>query len=41
MRLKIRETSEKIDYVSVGQDFNYYKLKIIQVIKYIALYVNG
>ena len=36
MKIKIRESSEKISYFdSIDQEFNHLKIKIIQVIKYI------
>ena len=39
MKLKIRESSEKISYFDeIDQGFNHLKIKIINVIKYIILY---
>jgi len=39
MKLKIRESSEALQYVNTEDSgFNYYRLKIIQVFKYILLY---
>jgi hypothetical protein len=41
MKLKIRETSEKINYINTENSvFNFFKFKIIQVIKYILLYTD-
>jgi len=39
VKLKIRELSEKISYFDeIDREFNYLKIKIINVIKYIILY---
>jgi hypothetical protein len=39
MKIKIRESSEKISYFDeVVSGFNHLKIKIIKVIKYIILY---
>lgn len=39
MKIKIRESSEKISYFdNIDQGFNHLKIKIIRVIKYIILY---
>ena len=39
MKLKIRESSEKISYFDeINQEFNFLKIKIIKVVKYIILY---
>jgi hypothetical protein len=39
MKLKIRESSENISYFDeVNQDFNFLKIKIIKVVKYIILH---
>lgn len=42
MKVKIQESSEKILYVNTEDEgFNYYRLKIIQVFKYIILYSDS
>jgi len=39
MKIKIRESSEKISYFdTIDQGLNHLKIKIIKVIKYIILY---
>ena len=41
MKLKIQQTSEKINYLNTEDNgFNFFKLGIIQVIKYIILYTD-
>ena len=41
MKLKIQQTSEKINYLNTEDGgFNFFKLRIIQVIKYIILYTD-
>ena len=39
MKIKIRESSEKISYFDeIDEQFNHVKIKITKVIKYIILY---
>lgn len=40
MKVKIRETSEILSFTSDPTELKYNLLKIVQVIKYIVLYVN-
>jgi hypothetical protein len=41
MKLKIREITEKVDYVnSTDQGFDFFRLKIIQIVKYIILHTD-
>lgn len=40
MKVKIRETSETLSFASDPTKLKYNLLKIVQVIKYIVLYVN-
>ncbi len=41
MKLKIRESSERLEYVNADDGMNYSQIKIINVIKYITLYTDN
>jgi len=40
VKIKIQETTQKIDYVNIDENYNHYRLKITEVIKYTILYIN-